>query len=111
LCSSKRVFIVVSVYFVIDSVRKLLDNSRMWDASFRLHVTVGYDTLCFIASLSYKFGTVMLFCLCVLTKQSISKKLDRKVLSLDSIVSNTTMLTSRMPKAGGTLMPCNFVFC
>jgi hypothetical protein len=32
LCvASQRVFIVVSVYFVIDSVRKLLDTPRMID--------------------------------------------------------------------------------
>jgi hypothetical protein len=37
LCvASQRVFIVVSVYFVIDSVRKLLDTLRMWHLVWRL---------------------------------------------------------------------------
>jgi hypothetical protein len=47
LCvTSQRVFIFVSVYFVIDAVRKLLDTSRIPYRDFKQIVSVGDRIMC-----------------------------------------------------------------
>jgi hypothetical protein len=41
--ASQRVFIVVSLYFVIDSVRKLLDTPSYWAHDIKMVVRVGKE--------------------------------------------------------------------